>query len=71
MGLALGNFFEPNSILWLYMLVLAAVTAAITVAWSKLTRLPFLAAPFILVLWAMWPFAQYLGLTKVEFGNPC
>jgi urea transporter len=68
MGLALGNFFQPNAILWLYMLVLAAVTAAVTVAWSKLTRLPFLAAPFILVLWAMWPFAHYLGLTKVEFG---
>jgi urea transporter len=68
MGLALGNFFQPNAILWLYMLVLAAVTAAITVAWSKVTRLPFLAAPFILVLWAIWPFAQYLGLSKVEFG---
>jgi len=68
MGLALGNFFQPNAILWLYVLVLAAVTAAVTVAWSKLTRLPFLAAPFILVLWAMWPFAHYLGLAKVEFG---
>ena len=66
MGLALGNFFQPNAILWLYMVVLAAVTAAVTVAWSKLTRLPFLAAPFILVLWAMWPFAQYLGLAKVD-----
>lgn len=68
LGLALANFFQPSSILWLYMVILAAVTAALTVAWSKLTRLPFLAAPFILVLWAIWPFAEPLGLSKVQFG---
>ena len=71
MGLALGNFFQPNAILWLYMLVLAAVTAAVTVAWSKLTRLPFLAAPFILVLWAMWPFAQLPRLDEGRVRRLC
>lgn len=68
LGLALANFFQPSSILWLYMVILAAATAALTVAWSKLTRLPFLAAPFIFVLWAIWPFAEHLSLSKVEFG---
>ena len=68
MGLALGNFFQPNAMLWVAVVVLAAVTVALTVAWSKLTQLPFLAAPFILVLWAVWPFAEYLGLAKVTFG---
>jgi len=68
MGLALGNFFQPNAMLWVAVVVLAAITAALTVAWSKLTQLPFLAAPFILVLWAVWPFAEYLGLAKVTFG---
>jgi urea transporter len=68
MGLALGNFFQPNAMLWVAVAVLAAITAALTVAWSKRTQLPFLAAPFILVLWAVWPFAEYLGLAKVTFG---
>ena len=68
MGLALGNFLQPNAMLWVAVAVLAAITAALTVAWSKRTQLPFLAAPFILVLWAVWPFAEYLGLAKVTFG---
>ena len=50
------------------MVVLAAVTAAVTLAMAKWIRVPFLAAPFILTLWAMWPFADSMGLTKVDFG---
>jgi len=68
MGLALGNFFQPSPMLWLWMVVLAAVTAAVTLAMAKWIRIPFLAAPFILTLWAMWPFAESMGLTKVDFG---
>jgi urea transporter len=66
MGLALGCYYEPTPALWLWMPILAAVTAAVTVAMSKWMRLPFLGAPFILTLWAVWPFGQTLGLTQVE-----
>jgi urea transporter len=68
MGLALANFFHPTLALWLWMPVLAAVTAAVTVVLAKWMRWPFLAAPFILTLWAVWPFADGLGLTRMEFG---
>ena len=68
MGLALGNFFQPSPALWLWMPVLAAFTAAVTVVMSKWMRWPFLAAPFILTLWAMWPLAESMGLTKIELG---
>jgi urea transporter len=68
MGLALGNFFQPSPALWAAMVVLAAVAAAVTVAMSKWAPFPFLAAPFILPFWLMWPFAETLGLTKVDFG---
>ncbi len=67
-GLALGNFFQPEPMLWLWVVVLAAVAAAATVAMSKWVPIPFLAAPFILTFWAMWPLAETLGLTKVDFG---
>lgn len=68
MGLALWNFFHPSPALWVSMVVLAAVTAAVTVVMSKWLPFPFLAAPFILIFWSMWPFADQLGLTKVDFG---
>ena len=66
MGLALGNFFHPNPALWLWMVVFAVVAAIVTVAMAKWLRLPFLAAPFILTLWAMWPVADALGLARIE-----
>jgi urea transporter len=68
MGLALGHFFQPSLALWLWMAVFAVVTAAVTVAMSKWIRFPFLAAPFILTFWAMWPIADVIGLTKIELG---
>ena len=42
-GLALGNFFQPEPILWLWVVVFAAVAAALTVAMSKWVPFPFLA----------------------------
>jgi urea transporter len=68
MGLALANFFQPVPALWLWMLILAAVTAAVTVTMSKWLPIPFLAAPFIVTFWAIWPFAEPFGLTAVDFG---
>ena len=68
MGLALGNFFQPSPATWLWMPIVAAVTAAVTVAMSKWLRIPFLAAPFILTFWAVWLLAGPLGLAAVNFG---
>jgi urea transporter len=68
MGLALGNFFEPGPALWVAMVGLAIITAAVTVVLAKWLPFPFLAAPFILTFWTLWPIAEGLGLTKVDFG---
>src|SRR5947209_11562761 len=68
LGLALGNFFQPEPMLWLWVIVGAIVAAALTVAMAKWVPIPFLAAPFILTFWAVWPLADTLGLTKVDFG---
>jgi urea transporter len=67
-GLALGNFFQPDPMLWIWVVAFAAVAAALTVAMSKWVPFPFLAAPFILTFWAVWPLAGSLGLTKIDFG---
>jgi urea transporter len=66
-GLALGNFFHPEPMLWLWVVVFAIVAAAATVAMSKWVPIPFLAAPFILTFWVAWLLAEPLGLTKVDF----
>jgi urea transporter len=68
MGLALANFFAPNTALWVWVLVLAAVVAAITVAMARWLPIPFLAAPFISMFWIVWPFAELMGLEKVALG---
>jgi urea transporter len=68
MGLALGNFFQPDEIVWLWVVVFAAVAAALTVGMSRWLPVPFLAAPFIVTFWAAWPLAESFGLTKINFG---
>lgn len=67
-GLALGNFFQPTPMLWLWVVVFAIVAAALTVAMSKWLPFPFVAAPFILTFWAVWPLTETIGLTKIDFG---
>lgn len=67
-GLALGNFFHPVPILWLWVVVFAAVASALTVAMSKWLPIPFLAAPFILTFWLIWPLAETLGIGAIDFG---
>ncbi len=67
-GLALGNFFQPDPMLWVWVVVFASVASAVTVAMSKWIPIPFLAAPFILTFWMVWPLAEMLGLMKVDFG---
>jgi urea transporter len=68
-GLALGNFFQPEPMLWLWVIFCAVVAAALTVAMSKWVPFPFLAAPFILTFWAFWIVSGALGLSKVDFGE--
>jgi urea transporter len=68
MGIALGSFFVQDAMLWLGVVVFAIVVAAVTVVWSKWVPVPFLAAPFILTFWAVWPLAETLGLTKIPLG---
>jgi len=72
MGLALGNFFHPNTALWVAVVVLAVLVAAVTVAMARWVPWPFLAAPFIVMFWVIWPLKQTLRLEVVQlaaFGN--
>ncbi len=54
MGLAMGNFYQPNTQLWLWVAALAVVAALIAIAMGKWLPFPFLAAPFILTFWIIW-----------------
>jgi urea transporter len=67
-GLALGHFFQPAILVWVWVCIFAAVSAALTVLMMKLLPFPFLAVPFILIFWLMWPIAGSIGLTKIDFG---
>jgi urea transporter len=68
MGLALANFFTPNTALWCWMPFLAVVVAAVTVAMARWLPFPFLAAPFIATFWLLWPLAETMGLQKIDLG---
>jgi urea transporter len=69
MGLALANFFHPGLALWFWVLVMAAFVAAVTVAMARWLPIPFLAAPFIITFWALWPLADVMGLQKIDLGS--
>lgn len=68
LGLALAHFFQPEMLVWLWVCVFAAVTAGLTVLMAKLLPFPFLAAPFIIAFWLIWPIAETVGLTKIQLG---
>jgi urea transporter len=68
MGLALANFFEPGLAVWCWVPVLAALVAALTIAMARYLPFPFLAAPFIVMFWAVWPLADAMGLEKIDLG---
>lgn len=68
MGLALAAFFQASPASWACMPIFAVVTAAVTVVMSKRVPFPFLAAPFIVTFWVVWPLAEILGLSVVDFG---
>jgi urea transporter len=68
MGLALGSFFVPGTALWIWVPVVAALVAAVTIAMARWVPVPFLAAPFIGSFWVLWPLAETMGLQKVDLG---
>ena len=68
MGLALTNFFHPGLALWCWVPVLAALVAALTIAMARWLPFPFLAAPFIVTFWILWPLAGVMGLEKIDLG---
>jgi len=69
MGLALANFFQPELMLWVWMVVFAMATAGVAVAMSRLLKFPFIAAPFILTFWAVWALADGFSLSAIDFGD--
>lgn len=70
MALALGNFMAAGPALWVAVPLLTAVAAVVTAVLIRLLPMPVIAAPFILTFWAFWPFAEYVGLNKLQFP-PC
>lgn len=67
MALALGNFFAPEPGLWAAVVLLAAAVAVVAWVMMRLLDFPVIAAPFILTFWVVWPFAERLGLDKLQF----
>src|SRR5271170_5802557 len=67
-GIALGNFFIVNTALWITIPIMAAVVSVVNVILARWLWFPFLAAPFIICFWAIWPLASHIGLTKVSLG---
>ncbi len=69
MGLALGNFYQPNAALWVTVVVLAMVVAGVAVAMARQLSIPFLAAPFIGTFWLMWFVADTIPeVIKLDLG---
>jgi len=67
-GLALGNFFVHDTALWIAVPILACIVGAVTVAAARWLPIPFLAAPFIVTFWVLWPIRSGVGLTAVNLG---
>ena len=68
MGLALGNFFVSDTALWIAVLILACIVGAVTVAMARWLPIPFLAAPFIVTFWVLWPVKSSVGLHAINLG---
>ncbi|MCU0261953.1 MAG: urea transporter, partial [Ilumatobacteraceae bacterium] len=67
MALALGNFFEHDAALWIWAATLSGLAAAVTVVAVRFIRFPILAAPFIVLFWIFFEFAEDVGLTARQF----
>ena len=68
MGLALGNFFNPIRRCGCGCRC-SRSSRAVTVAMAKWLPIPFLAAPFILTFWMIWPIKPAVGLQTIDLGE--
>jgi urea transporter len=69
MGLALGNFFVLSVFLWIWVPILAAAVTVVAVLLSRHLPFPFLAAPFILMFWIIWPLTGIMGIEPIDLGD--
>jgi len=67
-GIAMGNFFKVDAALWATIVIGSVVVEVVNVVWARVTGFPYLAAPFILVFWLVWPLSSSIGLHKVPLG---
>ena len=68
MALALGNFFEYERSLWVWAAVLSTAATVLAVVAVRFVSFPILAAPFIVLFWTFWEFAEDAGLTFRSFA---
>ena len=57
-----------DTALWIAVPILACIVGAVTVAMAKWLPIPFLAAPFILTFWLIWPIRSSIGLSAIALG---
>jgi urea transporter len=69
MGLALGNFFQRGTALYIAVVVLAVVVEIVNLALAKWLPIPFLAAPFIVTFWIFWPISSRVGVHAIPLGD--
>jgi urea transporter len=69
MGLALGNFFQRGTALYIAVVVLAVVVEIVNLAMAKWLPIPFLAAPFIATFWLFWPISSHVGVHAIPLGD--
>jgi urea transporter len=69
MGLALGNFFEKGTALYVSVVVLAVVVEMVNLILAKWLPIPFLAAPFIATFWVFWPISSHVGVHAIPLGD--
>jgi urea transporter len=69
MGLALGNFFQKGTALYIAVVVLAVVVEIVNLVLAKWLPIPFLAAPFIATFWVFWPISSRVGVHAIPLGD--
>jgi urea transporter len=69
MGLALGNFFEKGTALYISVVVLAVVVEIVNLVLARWLPIPFLAAPFIATFWVFWPISSRVGVHAIPLSD--
>jgi urea transporter len=69
MGLALGNFFQKGTALYIAVAILAVVVEIVNLVLAKWLPFPFLAAPFIATFWLFWPISSHVGVHAIPLAD--